>query len=466
MNTTVMTPTLYNYDIFPKAFIEGEEKLITIRPLGRHVEFKSDFEYTIRLFKSDQGSSKTYPDRIGRYEFKEKIDSDGCLRFKCTFEGEGEYFVRIFDDPDSKTHIVQFSVYSLHEDMRGRIPLKGDLHLHSGGSRDGCQAPEVFAADYRGNGYDFMVISDHYKLYPALEAVEIHNGLTDLNIVPGEEVHLPLCNPHYVNFGNSFSINALVTPNQNQEKAGDDLKYRSIDGNAPDPISLEEYTEMINERAKKVDRDSKEERQIFAVLEWIYENIQKGGGLGIFPHPYWVYPQMHVPEDFTEYIYKKKPFDAFEVKGGSKEFRVNGFQSAFYYNMKAKGYDRPVVGSTDSHTSTEYYKESLRFNNLVSSTIVFANENTRESLISAIKESYSVAVDTTTNEYYNLVGDFRLIKYASFLMEHYFPLHDLACKAEGYYAKQYLTQNDQRALSVLKCLKGQIPDMQKKYFET
>ena len=202
------------------------------------------------------------------------------------------------------------------------------------------------------------------------------------------------------------------------------------------------------------------------MLEWIYEHIKAADGLGIFPHPYWVYPQMHVPEDFTEYIYKKKPFDAFEVKGGTKEFRVNGFQAAFYYDMKAKGYDRPVVGSTDSHTSTEYYKDTLKFNNLTGSTIVFAKENSRESLISAIKESYSVAVDTTTNEYYNIVGDFRLIKYASFLIEHYFPLHDLACKAEGYYAKQYLTQDDGRALDVLKSLKGQIPDMQKKYFET
>ena len=458
-----MTPTLYNYDIFPKVMLEGNEEIITIRPLGRHVAFTKDLEYIIRLFKSDQGSSKAYPDRIGRYEFKAVPDSDGCLRFTCTFESEGEYFVRVFDDPEKKEFIVQMSVYSLLNDMKGRIPLRGDLHLHSGGSRDGCQAPEIFAADYRSNGYDFMIISDHYKFYPSLEAIEIHNGLTDLNIVPGEEVHLPLCYPHYVNFGNSFSINALVTPNQNQEKAGDDPKYRSIDGNAPDPMTLEEYTEMITERAKSVNLKSEKERMIFASLEWIYENIQKGGGLGIFPHPYWVYPQMHVPEDLTEFIYKKKPFDAFEVIGGSNSFSMNGFQIGFYYDMKAKGFDRPVVGSTDSHTSTEYYRTTLKYNNLTGSTIVFAKANTREELISAIKASYSVAVDTQS-ENYGLVGDFRLMKYASFLMEHYFPLHDRACKAEGYYLKQYLTENDERALAVIKSLKGQIPDMQKKYF--
>ena len=465
MKTTVMTPTLYNYDIFPKAFIEGDKKLITIQPLGRHVDFKKDHEYTIRLFKSDQGSSVRYPDRIGRYEFTAFSEDDGCLRFECTFEGEGEYFVRVFDNPEEKNHIVQFSVYSLKEDMRGRIPLRGDLHLHSGGSQDGCQAPEVFAADYRGNGYDFMVISDHYKLYPALEAIEIHNGLTDLNIVPGEEVHMPIGSAHYVNFGNSFSINALVTPNKNQEKNGDDLNSRSIDGNAPDTMTLEEFTEMINERAKSVPRDSESERKQFAVFEWIYENIQKGGGLGIFPHPYWVYPQMHVPEDFTEFIYREKPFDAFEViGGGGGDYSINGFQTGFYYDMKAKGVVRPIVGSTDSHTSTEYYRETLTSRNLTGSTIVFAKANTREELISSIKESHSVAVDTLDPRY-RLVGDFRLVKYASFLMKHYFPLHDLACKAEGYYAKRYITQGDTRALEVLKALKGQIPEMQKKYFD-
>lgn len=464
MDPPVMTPTLYNYDIFPKAFIEGEKKVITIQPLGRHVEFKNDHEYTIRLFKSDQGSSKRYPDRIGRYELTSIPDSDGCIRFECAFEGEGEYFVRIFDTPEEKNHIVQLSVYSLKEDMRGRIPLRGDLHLHSGGSQDGCQAPEVFAADYRGNGYDFMVISDHYKYYPSLEAIEIHDGLTDLTIVPGEEVHLPLGSAHYVNFGNSFSINALVTPNRNQEKNGDDLKCRSLDGNAPDTMTLEEFTEMINERAKRVPRDSEPERIQYAVFEWIYENIQKGGGLGIFPHPYWVYPQMHVPEDFTEFIYREKPFDAFEVLGGGDNYYINGFQTSFYYDMKAKGVVRPIVGSTDSHSSTEYYREKLNFHNLTASTIVFAKENTREGLISAIKESYSVAVDTQ-NPRYRLVGDFRLVKFASFLMDHYFPLHDLACKAEGYYAKRYITQGDKRARNVLKELKGQIPEMQKKYFE-
>ena len=51
------------------------------------------------------------------------------------------------------------------------------------------------------------------------------------------------------------------------------------------------------------------------------------------------------------------------------------------------------------------------------------------------------------------------MKYASFLMENYFPVHDLACKAEGYYMNRYLA-GDKRAEAILHAMKGQIPEMQ------
>jgi hypothetical protein len=222
-------------------------------------------------------------------------------------------------------------------------------------------------------------------------------------------------------------------------------------------MTEEEFIAMIEERAQHVDRENESERKSFAVMEWIYEHMQKNGGLGIFPHPYWICPMMQLPEDYTEYIYQKQPFDAFEVLGGENIFSHNGFQTALYYEMREKGYNPPIVGSTDSHGSTEHNRNAL-----ICSTIVFAKENTREELIDSIKKKYSVAVDTISKEY-RLVGDFRLIKYGCFLMEHYFPLHDLACRAEGYYMRRYLA-GDTRAKDVLAAMKGQIPEMQKKYF--
>ena len=341
--------------------------------------------------------------------------------------------------------------------MAGRIPLRGDLHVHTCRS-DGKEAPATVAANYRGHGYDFCVISDHNRYYPSLEAIDIYRDATDFNIVPGEEVHLPLNDVHYVNFGGSYSINALVKPSRNDEKGDGAIEYRSLDGKAPDTMTKEEFTEMITERAKKVDREHEAERLSYAVLEWIFEHMEANGGVGIFPHPYWLCQTLQLPEDYTRFIYENAPFHAFEVLGGENYFAHNGFQTGLYYEMKAKGIDHPIVGSTDSHGSTEHNRNAL-----ICSTIVFAKANTREALIEAIKDKYSIAVDTISKEY-RLVGDFRLMKYASFLMENYFPVHDLACRAEGYYMNLY-SLGDERAAKILADMKGQIPEMQRKYFD-
>ena len=448
---------LYHYDVYPKVFLGDRENTVTVLPLSDRTAFEVGKTYTVRIFKVSEADPNKYPERSGRSELFVTVGEDGLLKFTAFFEGEGEHFIKIHADP-SLDAITTLSVYSLAEDMKGRIPQRGDLHVHTCRS-DGKEAPSAVVANYRGHGYDFMTISDHRRYYPSLEAKEIFDGITDLNIVQGEEVHLPLNDVHYVNFGGSYSINALVTPNRNQEKAKDSLKYRSIDGKAPDPMTDEEFIEMIKERSKSVDRENESERLSFAVMEWIFEHMQKNGGLGIFPHPYWLSRMMQLPEEYTEYIYRKAPFHAFEVLGGENYFAHNGFQTGFYYEMRAKGIDHPIVGSTDSHCSMPEHNR----NSLICSTVVFAKENTAGGIIEAIKDKYSVAVDTISAEY-RLVGDFRLVKYASFLMENYFPLHDLACRAEGYYMSRYAV-GDERASKILADMKGQIPEMQKKYFD-
>ena len=450
-----MKQVLYDYDVYPKVFLADTTKQITVQPLGEHVAFEAGHEYTVRIFKVNQSNPHAYPERGGRSELTAVPCEDGCLRFEAYFQGEGQHFIKRYKNPDEK-YFCSLAVYSLEKDMAGRIPQLGDLHMHTCRS-DGREAPATVAANYRGHGYDFTVISDHYRYYPSLEARDCFGSLTDLAIIPGEEVHLPLNDVHYVNFGGSFSINALIKPSANDER-GEEMEYRSLNGQAPDPMTREEFCDMIRERAKSVPREHESERLSFAVMQWVYEQVQAGGGLGIFPHPYWLCQMMQLPEDYTEFIYREKPFDAFEVLGGENYYPHNGFQTGLYYEMKAKGIDHPVVGSTDSHGSTEHNRNAL-----ICSTIVFAKENTREGLIEAIKEKYSLAVDTISTEY-RLVGDFRLMKYASFLMEDYFPLHDMACKNEGYYMNRYLA-GDKRAEAVLKAMKGQIPEMQKKYFD-
>ena len=46
----------------------------------------------------------------------------------------------------------------------------------------------------------------------------------------------------------------------------------------------------------------------------------------------------------------------------------------------------------------------------------------------------------------------------------HYPVHDLVCKTEGHYLKRHFN-GDARATEILKTMKGQIPEMQKKYFD-
>ena len=80
----------------------------------------------------------------------------------------------------------------------------------------------------------------------------------------------------------------------------------------------------------------------------------------------------------------------------------------------------------------------------------------------AIKDKYSVAVDTISEEY-RLVGDLRLVKYTRFLLDEFTPLHDELCYEEGRLMKAYVT-GDEDAEKVLKAIGGRMKKMYRKYF--
>jgi hypothetical protein len=72
-----------------------------------------------------------------------------------------------------------------------------------------------------------------------------------------------------------------------------------------------------------------------------------------------------------------------------------------YYHEYRQGRVHPIVGSTDSHSSTASNR-----NWDLCSTIVFAKSNARRDILDAVQEKYSVAVDTISKEY-RLVGEYR-----------------------------------------------------------
>lgn len=454
---------LYFYDIYPKVFRKNVVSTITIKPQGGKIDYENGKNYRIDICALEKGNHR-YPNSSNFKTLNVKYDDQFGFKFTNTFEEEMMYFIRIIG-VDGKKH-MQLSVYCVDYDLVGRYPFIGDLHIHTSHS-DGRESPAMVCANYRAHGYDFMVISDHARYYPSLEAINAYKGVkTGLNIVPGEEVHMPDVDGihldfHMVNFGGEYSINALTETETIREK-GTDKKFRSLTGKCPEYMELETWREMIKSIASTLDVPEGVNSIQAAAFKWIHEEIGKANGLSIFPHPTWINDVYHVPEIFNDYVTKMGWFDAFEVLGGENYFEQNGFQTLKYYEDRAKGINYPIVGSTDSHSSLRSNRNAF-----ICSTIVFAQENEKDCLIKSIKDFYSVAIDTISTEF-RVVGSNRLARYVTFLLKNYFPLHDELCFEEGRAMRQYSCgplEEKEKSIKILDHIGNRLDDHRKKYFD-
>ena len=134
-----MNQLLYNYDIYPKVFPVGKPVDITIRGLGEHALFSGG--YKVAVLRLDAGLDAEYDVTAG---------ADNTLRITYTAPAECEYFLRVFRAGEDRK-LFQLPVYALDPDLACRIPLRGDLHMHTCRS-DGREDPATVCANYRKMG--------------------------------------------------------------------------------------------------------------------------------------------------------------------------------------------------------------------------------------------------------------------------------------------------------------------------
>jgi hypothetical protein len=414
-----MKHELTNYEVFPKILPADKSSTITIRPLGLHAAFDPNALYLVRFIPMDQSIE---PLEYDQYPSITTHPEAGVLRFSHMFSEEQEHYIKVFKLPETETPLGTFRVFSLKPDLYALKPYRGDFHVHTCRS-DGQESPAIVAANFRRHGFDFLAITDHHKWYPSQEAMDAYKDAPiDLGIFHGEEIHATDNHIHIVNFGGSYSVNELFE--------NDDEKYRRevhvIMNNTtvPHGVNAFEYASSV----------------------WCFDRVREAGGLAIFCHPYWIPNAYHVPQKMVDLLFERKPFDAFEVIGGHEVYS-NNMQTAYYNEARAKGMTIPIVGSSDAHgTEDEYWFDWF-------STIVFAKDPERDSIISAVKGLYSVAVECYPGEAFRLYGPYRMVKYAQFLMYEYFPLHHALCFEEGRQMKEYAC-GDESAVQKLSVMHG------------
>jgi len=408
------------FDCYPKFVPAGKESKITIQ-VGKAygegtevqlqhlpMEYKFAADHTVHICGG-------------------KIDVSLC------FEHEQEHYLCLYIGEEL---IGRAYVYSLEDDLYGRLPMKGDFHMHSNRS-DGCEAPAVVGACCRKVGFDIMALTDHYQYAPSGEVQKAFEQIPhDLIICRGEEVHLPRNPVHIINFGGSYSVNDYAKEHEEEYKA--------------QAKALGEKSSVPMNEAEKFTYGS----SVFA-----FDHIRRGGGVAIYCHPYWLYPGRKAEQGYyvsapvNEALMRERPFDALEAIGGyamaEDQYESNHLQIAAYQQWRAEGFDIPPVGVSDAHGClTEclfgwYY------------TITFAAGYDEENFKQAIRDGYTVAVEQLPGQEPHAFGSFRLVKLAQFVMREVFPRHDQLCRQEGLDMLGALA-GDQKCIDALEKAKGQV----------
>ncbi len=423
------------FRVTPQAVRADTETEITIKSLDTKKGLIDGKRYRLRYYAADRSDNLPAP----LWKELEVTAHEGKITFTQRFCGEQEHYVDIEGIDVAKN--IRFSFYSLEEDLFARIPLKGDLHMHSNNSDGVDYAPHV-PAMCRKTGFDFMALTDHRQYAPSLEAIDAYKGLPlDMIMMPGEEVHPDGNNVHIINFGARLSVNDYIREHR------------------------EEYERELDEILRTDDTLDEVEgygKRICASCIWCFRKIRENGGLAVFCHPYWYIREgCQDLKEVNEYLMRHAPQDAEELIGGftkdeafSHDLEIARFMESYHSGVK-----RGIIAVSDAHAMERdslfgwYY------------TVVFANEKTGAGIVKAVRDRMSAAVTHIPGETLRVYGEFRLVKYAHFLAANYFPIHDEMCDAEGYLMYRYWSRDkDERAAECLRALHGQTEEYYRSFF--
>lgn len=449
-----MKPELLEFKITPQIVEADKETTVEIQALDGNFRFFDDLTYKIEALPMEESDVPIdYEMTLNGYSKARHITSlkpeNGVLRFSYRFIGEQEWRIHIFCEEyekyqnpmychyprdwagliDAPKYGIILSIYSLYPDLYCRRALKCDFHLHSSIS-DGAESPALTAAGYRKGGYDVMALTEHHAYNSARFAKEKFDFKTDFKILCGEEVHNRyLGNFHMVNLMSEKSVNEVYL--NDPERVEREASALASEVKVPEGLNAHEYLHRV----------------------WLYREAKKSGGFVIFAHPFWdVYNRYHTETAMTRAILNNGLCDAYELLGGVSP-EGNHLQASLYASMRAEGLNIPIVGSTDCHSIF-----SKSFN--TAHTLLFTIE---DDITGAISDSYSVAVYTLPGENPQVFGDYRLTKYAYFLLRNYFPVHDELCSASGSVISEYILGNKDLK-PVAEALEARVTTFEDKFF--
>lgn len=408
-----MNRYVFDYSISPSIVHANMESRIVIRALGENTRFIPGLQYTIEVRPVETFCSNYADLPVTRYQLTPNANGD--LEFGHFFQGEQRHAIRLIrpqEDLDSTpyrdiTNRGKFHdnkeavlyVYSLADDLYGLRCYKGEFHCHTYES-DGIQDVCHTVGNYRAAGYDFLAITDHYITMSSEKAMQIYaDAPLAMTLLLGEECHVPTEQIHAVHVGGVQSVNAYYRNNRDKAEAEVSAIERE----------LTELPEHIHKRD-------------YAWRVWIARKAAEFGGLSILAHPHWIWFDTYfMASAITQQLLQDGIYDALDITDQEADTTV-----ALWSEIQAQGYRIPVVGCSDSHRS-----DVMDPNRPVRGgySLIFAEDRSGPALINATKKGLSVAVNATGNPE-RVYGPYRLVKYARFLLDNYYPMYMRLCRAQ------------------------------------
>ncbi len=438
---------------FPSVVEADKESEITVKSYDGPFRFYDDIIYEVQFIPMDESDVERDEElSLQGYNKARKVykvkPCNGEIRLKYTFIGEQEWRIHISTKEYKKYQPeiyekysahwgglikypergIDVKVYSLGTDLYERRVMHGDLHVHTMCS-DGSESPELVAASYRKAGRDFIAITDHNRYNTSAKAKDMLSFVKNFTLLHGEEVHNGYVGLfHMVNIGGVYSVNDIYL--NEPERVKKEVAALEKEVEVPDGLDKKEYLNRV----------------------WLYREIKKSGGYAIYPHPYWNIGYYHTSTAMSRAILKNGLCDAYEVLGGNPP-KNNNLQVALWTDMLSDGIKLPIVGSTDSHSS-------LYGGHLTQSTLAFVKN---EDILQSISDGYSVAVESLKNETVRVYGSLRLVMYAHFLLENYYPTHNELCSVSGIHIGEML-DGDPDAMNLVEKAEEKVLKFEKAFF--
>lgn len=392
-----------------------------------------DVKYVRDDHRMDDGSiARLTPDRELLWQKVPCSVSGNILTFDLDFNGEHEHWIGISVLEGDKEYREDFYFYTLEKDLLKYNVFKGSVHTHSTGS-DGNYPPEFVPAYMRQAGYDFTALTDHACYEPSLQAIEAMKKFdSGLEVYHGEEAeNYGFGITHILSLGSSASISKW--------------EYD------PESDFAARVEKIQNELKDYPEHDAKYAAQ----FEAITSKIRELGGLSVYCHPYWKQNARYAATELmTDIILRRGNFDALEL-GNFTVPRMALLNAKVMEAIREYQFRKPFIGSSDWHGRPSQ-KATVDY------TIIFADSAEFPDFAEAVRAERCVAVGGQNDEF--PFGPYRLVKYAQFLMVHYFKqIHDPLCAEQGDLILKALN-GDMSVLPAIAELKEKIAEKQAEFF--